>query len=89
MAPPRSTRPLSAAHSPLPGAGAAGGAKLAYTVPEAVSASGIGRTTLYELIRASRLEARKMGKRTLIPAEALRALLASLPATRPGPRHTP
>jgi excisionase family DNA binding protein len=75
---------LSAAHSPPTHASAviAGSAKLAYTVPEAVSASGIGRTRLYELIRNQRLEARKMGRRMLIPADALRALLASLPAAQ-------
>jgi excisionase family DNA binding protein len=57
---------------------------LAYTILEAVRASGIGRTKLYELIREGRLEARKVGTRTLIPADGLRALLQSLP-----PVHLP
>ena len=52
---------------------------LAYTVAEAVRTSGIGRTSLYALIRDGHLEARKAGTRTLIPAAALNALLASLP----------
>ncbi len=37
--------------------------KLAYTVAEAVRVSNVGRTTLYELIRGGRLEARKLGPR--------------------------
>ncbi len=53
--------------------------KLAYTVAEAARVSNVGRTTLYELIRDGRLEARKLGTKTLIPADALRALLATLP----------
>ena len=53
--------------------------KLAYTVAEAVRVSNVGRSTLYELIRDGRLEARKLGSKTLIPAASLRALLATLP----------
>jgi excisionase family DNA binding protein len=52
---------------------------LAYTIPAAVKASGIGRTSLYELIGAGKIEARKAGSRTLIPADSLRAYIASLP----------
>ena len=63
--------------------GAAGGERLAYSITDAASASGIGRTKLYEFIRDGRLEARKMGRRTLIPAASLHALLASLPTARP------
>jgi excisionase family DNA binding protein len=51
---------------------------LAHTVPEAVRISGIGRSKLYELIRSGALDARKLGGRTLIPAEALRALITGL-----------
>ena len=54
-------------------------APLAHTVPDAVRISGIGRSKLYELIRSGALDARKLGGRTLIPAEALRALIAGLP----------
>jgi excisionase family DNA binding protein len=54
--------------------------KLAYTVPQACDASGIGRTRLYELIAAGNLEARRCGGRTLIPAASLAAYIASLPA---------
>ena len=53
--------------------------RLAYRVEEFVAVSGIGRTTLYAEIKAGRLKARKIGKRTLITAEAARAFLDSLP----------
>ena len=59
-------------------------AKVAYTISQAVGATGIGRTTLYELIRAGHLEARKLGRRTLIPAAALDALIAKLPSVGSG-----
>jgi excisionase family DNA binding protein len=52
---------------------------LAYTVPDACKAAGLGRTTLYELIAAGRLRAMKAGTRTLIEADSLRSYLASLP----------
>lgn len=53
---------------------------IAHTIADAAKVSGIGRTSLYELIGAGKIEARKAGNRTLIPAESLRAYLASLPA---------
>ncbi len=49
---------------------------LAYSVKEACRVSTLGRTRLYQLIGEGRLEARKIGKRTLIPAASLRALIA-------------
>jgi len=52
---------------------------LAHTIADAAKVSGIGRTKLYELIGAGKLDARKAGARTLIPAESLRSYLASLP----------
>jgi excisionase family DNA binding protein len=54
-------------------------APLAYTVPDACKAAGLGRTTLYELIAAGRVRAMKAGTRTLIEAESLRSYLDSLP----------
>ena len=48
---------------------------LAYSVNEACRVSSLGRTRLYQLIGEGRLEARKIGKRTLIPAASLRALI--------------
>ena len=53
---------------------------IAHTIADAVKISGIGRTTLYELIAAKKIDARKAGNRTLIPAESLRAFIAALPA---------
>ena len=48
---------------------------LAYSIADAVRVSSIGRTRLYSLINEGRLQARKIGKRTLIPASSLRALI--------------
>ena len=48
---------------------------LAYSVREACRVSSLGRTRLYQLIGEGRLEVRKVGKRTLIPAASLRALV--------------
>jgi excisionase family DNA binding protein len=48
---------------------------LAYSISEACRVSSLGRTRLYQLIGEGRLEVRKIGKRTLIPAASLRALI--------------
>jgi excisionase family DNA binding protein len=58
-------------------------AKAAYSIAEAVCVTGCGRSKLYEEIRDGRLRAIKLGARTLIPAEAISAWLASLPAVSP------
>ena len=47
---------------------------LAYSIADACRVSSIGKTKLYALIKSNRLQARKCGGRTLIPAESLRAL---------------
>lgn len=52
----------------------------AYSPKAAAKLCGIGMTKLYEEIGAGRLRARKCGNRTLIPAEAINAWLAALPA---------
>lgn len=44
------------------------------TIPEACRLIGIGRTRLYELIRAQQIDGVKIGKRTLIRYESLQAL---------------
>lgn len=49
---------------------------LAYSINEACRVSSLGRTRLYQLIGEGRLEVRKIGKRTLIPAASLKALIA-------------
>ncbi|HVR90615.1 MAG TPA: helix-turn-helix domain-containing protein [Novosphingobium sp.] len=48
---------------------------LAYSLNDACRVSSLGRTRLYQLIAEGRLEVRKIGKRTLIPAASLRALI--------------
>lgn len=48
---------------------------LAYSIKEASRVSTLGRTRIYQLINEGRLEARKVGRRTLIPASSLRALI--------------
>jgi excisionase family DNA binding protein len=48
---------------------------LAYSVRDACRVSSLGRTRLYQLIAEGRLEVRKIGKRTLIPAASLHALI--------------
>jgi excisionase family DNA binding protein len=53
---------------------------IALTIAEACSASRIGRTRLYEAIRAGELRARKHGKRTLVLNDDLRQWLESLPS---------
>ena len=49
--------------------------KIAYSIKEACETSSLGRTTLYRHIRNKRLRAVRVGGRTVIPADSLRALL--------------
>ena len=51
------------------------GGPLAYAIKEASRVTSLGRTRLYQLIAAGRLEVVKIGSRTLIPAHALHKLL--------------
>ena len=55
---------------------------IAFTIPDAAKAAGLGRTTIYELIGAGHIEARKAGGRTLVIAESLRRYVASLPPAK-------
>jgi len=48
---------------------------LAYSVAEACRVSTLCKSQIYNLIRAGRLQSRKLGRRTLIPAASLRALI--------------
>ena len=50
--------------------------KLAYSIHEACLASSLGRTSIYAHIAAGRLKAVRIGGRTVIPTESLRALLS-------------
>ena len=56
---------------------------LAYSIREAASTSGIGRTTIYNEIAAGRLRAVKRGRRTLILADDLKAWVAALQPIEP------
>jgi len=56
---------------------------LALTIPDAVKASGLPRSSLYEAMKRG-LPARKSGRRTLIMVADLQAYLASLPAYQAG-----
>lgn len=49
--------------------------RLAYSILEAVAATRLGRSTLYIAIKEGRLKTIKIGKRRLIPVEALTAFL--------------
>lgn len=49
--------------------------KIAFTVPEALSAIGIGRTHFYRLAREGKLDLRKVGRRTLVTAASLHRLI--------------
>lgn len=51
--------------------------KLAYRVPEACAALGIGRTSLYELVKDGKLRLAKVAGRTLVPRSELEKLLAA------------
>ena len=53
---------------------------LALTVRDACTALSVGKTTLYGLIAAGLIDARRLGGRTIIPATSLRDFLAGLPA---------
>jgi len=51
------------------------GAPLAYSVKEACRVTSLGRSRIYQMIRAGDITVRKVGRRTLIPADALRRLV--------------
>jgi excisionase family DNA binding protein len=50
--------------------------KLAFTIEEAARALSVSRTTIYEMIGANMIFTKKIGRRRVVPAEELRALLA-------------
>lgn len=53
---------------------------LAYSVDAAIAATGLGRSLIFELMAAGKLARVKVGKRTLIPADSLRALVSGAAA---------
>ena len=56
--------------------------KLAYRIDEAVAATGIGRTKLYEIIKAGKIETRRAEGMTIILRDELQRYLHSLPLTQ-------
>ena len=53
--------------------------RLAMSVAEAAVEAGVGRDHIYGAIRAGRLDARKLGRRTIITCNALEKFLNGLP----------
>jgi excisionase family DNA binding protein len=58
----------------------------AYSIPEAMRRLGISRDLIYRAINSGGLKARKLGRRTLITDDDLRAFLAALPTIGEGGR---
>lgn len=50
---------------------------LAISINETARALGLGRTSIYAMIADGRLEAFKLGRRTLVRMESVRQLVAS------------
>jgi excisionase family DNA binding protein len=55
--------------------------KLAYSIREAMHASSLGKTKMYELINQGKLQAIRIGGRTVIPADSLQALVSGAAST--------
>lgn len=49
---------------------------LAYSIKNAAAVCGIGRTKLYELIKAGEIRSRKIGSRTVVLRSDLESMLA-------------
>jgi excisionase family DNA binding protein len=66
---------------------------LAISINETAKALGLGRTSIYAMIADGRLEAFKIGHRTLVRMESIRRLVASperdvpVPLRRGGSHH--
>lgn len=50
--------------------------RLGYSIRDACIVTSLGRTTIFNHIAAGRLQATRVGGRTIIPAKALQALIA-------------
>ena len=53
--------------------------KLLFNIREVCQATSMGRSTIYEFIKAGRLKAVKAGRSTLVRAEALNSFIETLP----------
>jgi len=51
-----------------------------FTIPECCKTLNLGPTTLYKYINQKRIRAVKLGKKTLIPRDAIDEFIASLPS---------
>ena len=49
--------------------------RLAYSINETASTLSLGRTSVYSLINEGKLDAFKLGRRTLVKAESIRRLI--------------
>jgi excisionase family DNA binding protein len=49
--------------------------QLAYSINDTAKALSLGRTSIYALIAGGRLEAFKLGRRTLVKADSIRRLI--------------
>ena len=58
--------------------------KLAYSVKDACNFIGCGRTYLYGLIARGKVDARKMGPRTILTGESLVRYVETLPKLKSG-----
>lgn len=54
--------------------------KIGYSIKEAIAATSLGRSTLYRYIGEGTLRVVRIGGRTIIPADALHALIADADA---------
>jgi excisionase family DNA binding protein len=63
--------------------------RLAYPIDDFAEAVGVGRSKIYEEIRAGRLHAKKLGSRTLITAQAASDYLSQLPDFHAGQMQNP
>lgn len=52
---------------------------IAVTIPKAGEILGLGRSTIYKLIKEGQIKPKKVGKRTLILVEDLRSFIKSCP----------
>jgi excisionase family DNA binding protein len=51
--------------------------KVGYSIEEAAQSLGVGRTTVYDLMNSGDLESVKVGRRRIIPADAIGAFLVA------------
>jgi len=52
---------------------------ISITIPQAVAMTGLGRSSIYRLLKEKKLTARKAGKRTLLLTSELEAFIRTLP----------